>query len=171
MQKSSDDCECEYCARYRPLYNNIKNGHPRWITISPRYSDRDPEEDYRDFKEEILEPLRKAGVILGVAEMTDNLRLHYHLMLDEDDKIRSYKIINKTRGLCQVAYLRGLPEKGLHYLFKDMALTGEYIQDPVFTTDSLSVEYRAKMLVRRLARKVERKEEYENSIPDWMLDN
>lgn len=91
LAETKDECMCDLCKKYRPLYDFIKKGRCRWITISPRYSDREPECDYKDFREDFLEQLIKAGTVLGVAEMTENLRLHYHLLLDEQDKIKSYK--------------------------------------------------------------------------------
>lgn len=118
MELRPPDCDCEYCTEYRPLYDSIKR-RPRWLTISPPYSNIDPDDYLREWNEEFFKFRYFADKILGVAEIA-NGRIHFHFVYEQKDPIKEYRHLNTIRRDSMVRVYNGYPEKGLHYLFKDI---------------------------------------------------
>lgn len=172
MDKSenSDFCSCKYCFEYSIKYKIILSRKPKWLTISPRFSDKDPTLDYIDWLDDIEDLLKCSSHILGVCEFKND-RMHFHIMYDCTDPIKSYRIVNKFRQTCMVKIYDGGPEKGLHYLFKDIELSKSLIPtiSTIFTDDMLDdrKKERKKQAKNRLIQEAF-KEKY-NEIPQWML--
>ena len=70
---------------YKPLYGAISQDNPRWLTISPKADDRDPNKYLNILYEEFANIRKFANKILGVVEFA-NLRMHFHIMYSLTDR-------------------------------------------------------------------------------------
>lgn len=140
MEKSGDKCECILCNCHKGLYLTMKSSVKcKWLTISPSYSDEEPKEY-----------IQKWMMLLGyfytyvakdyiqVYELSDQGRIHLHIVYTVNDRIKEYLFLNRLRcGMlknkesikrfgkdfcrpCMVRVYDGTPKEGLHYLFKDV---------------------------------------------------
>lgn len=136
---------CVCCQQSKELYNNINKEGMWWLTISPEYNDRKPQLDYDSFLKDDLYTMRSAFKnVLGVAELTTQMRLHYHMVFSIKDNIKLYKRINSMRRYgvsqgvkCNIKLYKGNPREGLHYLFKDIEFTRTFISDPIYTNATI----------------------------------
>lgn len=163
-------CFCEYCVEYNIKYDIILSRNPKWLTISPRYSDKDPTIDYIDWLDDIEELLKCSSHLLGVVEFAND-RMHFHIMYDCTDPIKSYRVVNKFRADCMVKIYNGGPEKGLHYLFKDIEESKTLIPtvSTIFTDDMLDDRKKERKKQARLRLITQSLLERKKEIPEWML--
>lgn len=146
-----NDCTCDYCSKYLGLYTRMRQSPKcRWLTISPGYSDRNPDADVDRWTTKLLYLNKFANAYIIVFEMSDQLRLHMHIVYTVKDRVREYIFLNRMRkgvkpdvrreGMkilrvdggepgVNVKVYDGVPRGGIHYLFKDIPKTREYIQD------------------------------------------
>ncbi len=169
-------CQCSLCLRFYDRYKAmIDSGKAVWMTISPPYNDMDPQLCYNGWLSKFLEFRKFTSDVFGVLEMTDDLRIHFHIMYRLKDKIGQYKFVNSVRAMyrpqLQVKIYSGRPEQGIHYLFKDCEDAINYVDDPVFCMETLDgiVEH-AKDERRRkvLEKRTEALKEFNKGIPEWM---
>lgn len=151
---------CECCKQYDILYDSIKREGMRWLTISPKYSFEEPQKDFESMLDAILEMISKDSLMLGVAEMSEQLRLHYHIVYSAKDKIKEYKVLNKIRQISMLRVYNGEPKGGIDYLFKDVVTTRAYINEPVFTHKQL-LDLR---FYRKMERKIKKQQDKERNI-------
>lgn len=158
-------CQCVYCEKYRPLYDKIKSQGMKWLTISPPYNDIDPMKYYESWTYDFEDFRKLAKEVIIVAELTKELRMHFHIVYSVKDRIKEYKVINGFRKGNQLRLYKGEPMKGMHYLFKDLEDIVELLNiTPILTMDDLNVLVEA----RKKLKKKEAREELEKDIPDWM---
>jgi len=163
-------CNCEMCREYLIYYEKIKQNNPMWLTVSPPYNDKDPTAYYNDWLDDFEELLKCSKYILGVVEFANN-RMHFHIMYSCDDKIKSYRLINRYRQNAVLKIYKGMPRKGLHYLFKDIEEAKELIpnQNVVFSDEHLVNRKRERKLKLKETRTISIFKERVQNIPEWML--
>lgn len=147
----STDC-CEYCIKYKDLYKSIYDGPKgRWLTISPPYSGVDPCVLYEKWFLRISTFIKFCSLFICVAEFAND-RLHFHLCYKLKDMTKKIIVLNNIRvgikpnilnkgnqrvygdsgeSACQIRDYEGRPEKGLHYIFKDISDTFEVLENPI----------------------------------------
>lgn len=164
MELTAEICECQFCTRYRCEYDAIKH-RPRWLTISPPYSHDDPDLDMKRWYAEFFKFRYFADKILGVAEFA-NGRLHFHFVYELKDPIKEYKTLNRLRSDCMIRCYKGYPEKGLHYLGKDVDDAVEMFKEftPVITTRSIETYHKS------LQRKRKNRDTERTVFEDWEVE-
>lgn len=132
---SGDAFICKYCRYYKNTYLAMRSTPMcRWLTISPTYSSDEPELYINNWKSRI-EPFFKkvCKQWLGVFEVSEQQRIHIHLIYILKDRVKEYIYLNAIRngskGLkpCMVRVYDGVPMGGLHYLFKDIEVTAQLV--------------------------------------------
>lgn len=137
-KKISQQCDCQDCEKYRDIYDTIvKSNCSRWLTISPPYSDEDPQIYIRKWDKVLSYVMTFAPRWLFVYEISSQQRIHIHGIYQLRDRVKEYLFLNRLRNgmstKCEIAeygkpFCRpnmvrvydGTPLEGLHYLFKDI---------------------------------------------------
>lgn len=138
LAKTGNDCKCHYCLKYDYLLKLISH-HPkaRWLTISPPAPmGGSAQKLFDDWLNDFMQFRKFATTLIGVGEFA-NERLHFHILFTTKDHIKQYKVLNNWRIGSQIRIYDGLPEKGIHYIFKDIKKAKDLIKKPVFTLDIL----------------------------------
>jgi len=122
------DCLCAMCQEYSPLLDLMrKTGNLRWLTVSPPADDKDPELSYKDWMQRLKPLVNIASSLILVAEISSQLRLHFHILFCSKDKVKEYKYVNGWRHNAMIRVYNGEPREGLHYMFKDLEETQGYL--------------------------------------------
>lgn len=142
--ESKCDYKCEkYCPKYQKYYDKINGPKMRWLTISPPYSDIEPRTFIKNWVNELAYINSFANEYIIVFELTEQLRLHMHIVYSLKDKTKEYLFLNRIRlasyppsdkllygfDFCkpsQVKVYNGQPAGGIHYLFKNVDELIEY---------------------------------------------
>lgn len=137
-------CDCELCLLHTVRYNLILVSNPMWLTISPPPSDITPKKIINQYWLYIFGEIALACENMLCAIEFENLRMHFHILIAVKDKIKLYKVYNKLREQFICRIYRGGPDKGLHYLFKNISEAYELLdgQAPVVVFEDLK-EYKA----------------------------
>lgn len=170
---SAKVCECEQCELYYEEYEYIANCyHPKWITISPPYTecaDDDFFELYMTKFEEFRFCVNEAIIVM---EMSPQYRLHWHIFLNVTDPIKFRRIINSLQVTNMVRVYDGEPKEGQHYLSKDLMLTYKHTNiNPIYFLLDLEqrvVKRKLKLKQQRLESKTKKQSNPDIEIPDWM---
>lgn len=126
---------------YQPMYNRIKEMGMIWVTVSPPYSANRPKDDVKRMISEDFKRLRHVcRELILVAEMSDQQRLHYHMVYDIRDKIGEYKVANRLRKDYMCRRYLGEPRGGIKYLFKSIHETAEYMEGERVIYDIVSIK-------------------------------
>lgn len=157
------------------LYQNIVSSGPfKFTTVSPPY-DPDYKDVYDTFMSIVCRNRKIFDKILLVCEMTENLRLHFHMMynLKPDMIKRHYFFINKSlRGAQQwnVLVTSKPPKEGCSYLQKDTEIK-EFISEYVFDHNSIETYLQCKKNEKKLMMKCHTFDPYSNRpTPEWFLN-
>lgn len=138
---AGDNCPCVYCCQYARDHDSIMSLNPRWLTISPPADTDEPLASlgYWLKKFRCLNDISRDFIL--VAEVSDQLRLHFHILYSLKDHVKEYKYINGWRHEAQIRVYNGGPKAGKHYLFKDINTTSAYLPNTliIHTRESLAI--------------------------------
>lgn len=129
-QLTGEICTCTYCEHYADTYERIAtSGRARWLTIAPPSTHNDAITDYKLWMSQLTKIKDFADFLILIAEISPQMRLHFHVLYSSKDKPKEYRYINGWRYDAMVRIYNGTPKEGKHYLFKDIASTQEVLPD------------------------------------------
>lgn len=159
-------CDCKHCEYYASDYDYILQHNPKWLTVSPPPSCEEPLKDYKKWLQYFEKLQQCSDRMIAVCEFSDDYRMHFHILYNCTDKIKSYKLYNKYKisYICKI--YNGGPEKGLHYLFKNISEAEDLLQGttPIFTIKTL---YTNKHMRKTLKKNKQVDHQVKKSICDY----
>jgi len=160
-------CECHLCEVYKSTYDLIQADRPRWLTVSPPSDDGDPS-NYRDgWIDSFIQMLKCTANLILIVEFAQ-CRMHFHMCYTVTDRIKEYRLINGFRKTAQVKVYNGAPQKGLHYLFKDIEDAEQLLDKCIYIREDLILIKTLKSLKLKELRKKRVIPDKIKNIPSWM---
>lgn len=131
---------------FNELYDDIVASEVYYFTtISPVYTDESPIVIYDNFINILIKYRKIFTNLVGCVELTDQQRVHFHLMYTLDDNQKHYYFINKScRGFMtrsNVLVLRNKePKDKFSYLIKDDNIKN-FLPQPMFDLEHIELKY------------------------------
>lgn len=155
---------------YSKIYTN--EGYGYWLTLSPP-SCKTNVNCLHDMYMKTVEKLLKCSTeLIGVVEFSTNMRYHLHICFRSTNARARYIVINSIREehVWQVMLLKGPPEKGFDYLFKEIDDSCDILGfSPLFCRKDLLKKKKLRLIEQQNLNLLKKDNILDKGVPDWML--